>query len=60
MGAAGTMPGELHKIWDAAQGGYHMEYGFSCMGYEIAGALWASRWRGPMRMWSAWWAMAAT
>ncbi len=39
MGAAGTMPGELHKIWDAAQGGYHMEYGFSCMGYEVAGAL---------------------
>ncbi len=39
MGAAGTMPGELHKIWDAAAGGYHMEYGFSCMGYEIAGAL---------------------
>ncbi len=39
MGAAGTMPGELHKIWDAAAGGYHMEYGFSCMGYEVAGAL---------------------
>ena len=39
MGAAGTMPGELHKIWDAPQGGYHMEYGFSCMGYEIAGGL---------------------
>ncbi len=39
MSAAGTMPGELHKIWDAPQGGYHMEYGFSCMGYEIAGAL---------------------
>jgi 3D-(3,5/4)-trihydroxycyclohexane-1,2-dione acylhydrolase (decyclizing) len=39
MGAAGTMPGELHKIWDAALGGYHMEYGFSCMGYEVAGAL---------------------
>jgi 3D-(3,5/4)-trihydroxycyclohexane-1,2-dione acylhydrolase (decyclizing) len=39
MGAAGTMPGELHKLWDAAQGGYHMEYGFSTMGYEIAGAL---------------------
>ena len=33
------MPGELHKIWDAPQGGYHMEYGFSCMGYEIAGAM---------------------
>ena len=39
MGAAGTMPGELHKIWDAAPGGYHMEYGYSCMGYEIAGAM---------------------
>ncbi len=39
MSAAGTMPGELHKIWDAQQGGYHMEYGFSCMGYEIAGAM---------------------
>jgi 3D-(3,5/4)-trihydroxycyclohexane-1,2-dione acylhydrolase (decyclizing) len=39
MSAAGTMPGELHKIWDSAQGGYHMEYGFSCMGYEIAGAM---------------------
>ena len=39
MGAAGTMPGELHKIFDASPGGYHMEYGFSCMGYEIAGAL---------------------
>ena len=39
MSAAGTMPGELHKIWDAPQGGYHMEYGFSCMGYEIAGAM---------------------
>jgi 3D-(3,5/4)-trihydroxycyclohexane-1,2-dione acylhydrolase (decyclizing) len=39
MSAAGTMPGELHKLWDAPMGGYHMEYGFSCMGYEIAGAM---------------------
>jgi 3D-(3,5/4)-trihydroxycyclohexane-1,2-dione acylhydrolase (decyclizing) len=38
--AAGTMPGELHKLWKAsAPGSYHMEYGFSCMGYEIAGAI---------------------
>ena len=38
--AAGGLPGELHKHWQAAQpGGYHMEYGFSCMGYEIAGGL---------------------
>jgi len=39
MSAAGTMPGALHVLWRAAQGGYHMEYGYSCMGYEIAGAL---------------------
>ena len=40
MSAAGTMPGELHKLWKSARpGGYHMEYGFSCMGYEIPGAM---------------------
>lgn len=40
MCAAGTMPGELHKLWKASRpGSYHMEYGFSCMGYEIAGAI---------------------
>ncbi|MCV6546536.1 MAG: 3D-(3,5/4)-trihydroxycyclohexane-1,2-dione acylhydrolase (decyclizing) [Cohaesibacter sp.] len=40
MCAAGTMPGELHKLWKAYNpGAYHMEYGFSCMGYEIAGAM---------------------
>ncbi len=38
--AAGGLPGELHRHWQAAQpGGYHLEYGYSCMGYEIAGAL---------------------
>jgi 3D-(3,5/4)-trihydroxycyclohexane-1,2-dione acylhydrolase (decyclizing) len=38
--AAGGLPGELHKLWQAQRpGGYHMEYGFSCMGYEIAGGL---------------------
>ncbi len=38
--AAGGLPGELHKLWRAGQpGGYHVEYGFSTMGYEIAGAL---------------------
>ncbi|MDN5788703.1 3D-(3,5/4)-trihydroxycyclohexane-1,2-dione acylhydrolase (decyclizing) [Pseudorhodobacter sp.] len=38
--AAGTMPGELHKLWKAGNpGSYHMEYGFSTMGYEIAGAM---------------------
>src|SRR5665213_1811779 len=38
--AAGTLPAELHKLWRAAAaGGYHVEYGYSCMGYEIAGGL---------------------
>jgi 3D-(3,5/4)-trihydroxycyclohexane-1,2-dione acylhydrolase (decyclizing) len=38
--AAGTLPAELHKLWrTSSAGGYHVEYGFSCMGYEIAGAL---------------------
>ncbi|CAN5123223.1 hypothetical protein BH10PSE2_BH10PSE2_10890 [soil metagenome] len=38
--AAGGLPGELHKLWRSARpGGYHLEYGFSCMGYEIAGGL---------------------
>lgn len=38
--AAGGLPGEMHKLWQAgAPGSYHAEYGFSCMGYEIAGGL---------------------
>ena len=38
--AAGTLPAELHKLWRASKpGNYHVEYGYSCMGYEIAGAL---------------------
>ncbi|MFV2093136.1 MAG: thiamine pyrophosphate-dependent enzyme, partial [Hyphomicrobiales bacterium] len=40
VGAAGGLPGELHKLWNTtAPGGYHMEYGYSCMGYEIAGGI---------------------
>lgn len=38
--AAGGLPGELHKLWRTSKpGGYHLEYGYSCMGYEIAGGL---------------------
>jgi len=38
--AAGSLPGELHKLWrTSTPGGYHVEYGYSCMGYEIAGAV---------------------
>lgn len=40
MSAAGTMPGELHKLWKSVKPmSYHMEYGYSTMGYEIAGGL---------------------
>ena len=38
--ASGGLPGELHKLWQAeAPSSYHLEYGFSCMGYEIAGGI---------------------
>jgi 3D-(3,5/4)-trihydroxycyclohexane-1,2-dione acylhydrolase (decyclizing) len=40
--AAGSAPGDLHKLWrarDPAGKGYHVEYGYSCMGYEIPGGL---------------------
>jgi 3D-(3,5/4)-trihydroxycyclohexane-1,2-dione acylhydrolase (decyclizing) len=38
--ASGGLPGELHKLWPAGEpGSYHMEYGYSTMGYEIAGGL---------------------
>ena len=40
INAAGSLPGDLHKLWRTHKpGGYHMEYGYSCMGYEIAGGL---------------------
>ena len=40
VGAAGSLPGDMHKLWRTENGDqYHMEYGFSCMGYEIAGGL---------------------
>lgn len=38
--AAGSLPGDLHKLWKTFEpGGYHLEYGYSCMGYEIAGGI---------------------
>jgi 3D-(3,5/4)-trihydroxycyclohexane-1,2-dione acylhydrolase (decyclizing) len=38
--AAGSLPGDLHKLWHTRDPkGYHLEYGYSCMGYEIAGGL---------------------
>ena len=38
--AAGSLPGDLHKLWRTSHPkGFHLEYGYSCMGYEIAGGL---------------------
>ena len=38
--AAGSLPGDLHKLWRTRDSkGFHLEYGYSCMGYEIAGGL---------------------
>jgi len=40
VSAAGSLPGDLHKLWRTCDPkGYHVEYGYSCMGYEIAGGL---------------------
>ncbi len=40
LGAAGSLPGDLHKLWRTRdEFGYHLEYGYSCMGYEIAGGV---------------------
>ncbi|ROP56550.1 MULTISPECIES: 3D-(3,5/4)-trihydroxycyclohexane-1,2-dione acylhydrolase (decyclizing) [unclassified Rathayibacter] len=42
--AAGSLPGDLHKLWRVRDSlGYHVEYAFSCMGYEIAGGLGVKR-----------------
>lgn len=41
--AAGSLPGDLHRVWRSVQPKtYHMEYGFSCMGYEVSGAFGAA------------------
>ncbi|MEK0224081.1 MULTISPECIES: 3D-(3,5/4)-trihydroxycyclohexane-1,2-dione acylhydrolase (decyclizing) [Bacillus] len=40
VGAAGSLPGDLQRMWASSKPNtYHMEYGYSCMGYEVAGAL---------------------
>ncbi|MDQ0110892.1 3D-(3,5/4)-trihydroxycyclohexane-1,2-dione acylhydrolase (decyclizing) [Paenibacillus harenae] len=43
VAAAGSLPGDLHRLWRPAEPKtYHMEYGFSCMGYEVSGAFGAA------------------
>ena len=40
VAAAGSLPGDMHKLWRARHSKqYHLEYGYSCMGYEIAGGM---------------------
>ncbi|MFI0742137.1 3D-(3,5/4)-trihydroxycyclohexane-1,2-dione acylhydrolase (decyclizing) [Streptomyces sp. NPDC021100] len=39
VNAAGSLPGDLHKLWRSRGGDYHVEYGYSCMGYEIPAAI---------------------
>src|SRR5207244_580337 len=40
VAAAGSLPGDLHKLWRTRDPkGYHVEYGYSCMGYEIPGGI---------------------
>lgn len=47
--AAGSMPGDLHKTWRVRdRRGYHVEYGYSCMGYEVPASL-GIRWADPTR-----------
>ncbi len=49
VAAAGSLPGDLHRMWTCTQPHtYHVEYGFSCMGYEVAGAL-GVKWAEPTR-----------
>jgi len=43
VNASGSLPGDLHRLWRCEQPNtYHMEYGFSCMGYEVSGAFGAA------------------
>ncbi|KGN37693.1 3D-(3,5/4)-trihydroxycyclohexane-1,2-dione acylhydrolase (decyclizing) [Knoellia subterranea] len=47
--AAGSMPGDLHKLWRVRdRKGYHVEYGYSCMGYEVPASI-GIRWADPTR-----------
>ena len=52
------MPGDLHKLWRTRdRKGYHVEYGYSCMGYEVAGGIGVG-WPAPTATCSSWSATA--
>lgn len=51
--AAGSLPGDLHRLWrPAATKSYHLEYGYSCMGYEVAGAFGAKLAHPDREVWA--------
>jgi len=51
--AAGSLPGDLHRLWrPAAAKSYHLEYGYSCMGYEVAGAFGAKLAHPDREVWA--------
>lgn len=53
VAAAGGLPGDLHRLWQSpGHDSYHVEYGFSCMGYEIAGALGQALATPDRRVWA--------
>ena len=55
--AAGSLPGDLHKLWRTRDPkGYHLEYGYSCMGYEVAGGGGREDGRARARRLRRWWA----
>ena len=58
--AAGSLPGDLHKLWrNREPNTYHVEYGYSCMGYEIAGGL-GVKMADPRARSTSWWVTAPT
>lgn len=59
VGSSGSLPGCLQRLWrPGAKHTYHLEYGFSCMGYEICGAL-GVKLAEPEKRFTPWWATAA-
>ena len=58
VAAAGSLPGDLQQVWhNRGEHGYHVEYGYSCMGYEVNAAL-GSSWPSRSARCTQWWATA--
>ena len=58
VAAAGSLPGDLQRVWhNRGEHGYHVEYGYSCMGYEVNAAL-GVKLAEPQRGCTQWWVTA--